>query len=129
MTHLPGHPFFQVLFPRRIVRIGFAPYLLPPKHLDSGCFHQPDWPAFAFAVKDHSREYPGALAPVVEVFLLDPLPTLFGMTPPAPPPELPEDAVVHFREDAFTHCKTVVHGPALDLLIQTPDHLARRHAP
>ena len=37
--------------------------------------------------------------------------------------------MVHGREDAFAHGKTVVHRPALDLLIQAPDHVANRHAP
>src|SRR5271157_3298460 len=40
VAHLPGHPLLQVQFPRRIVRVGCTPNLLPPEYLDPGCFHQ-----------------------------------------------------------------------------------------
>src|SRR5215469_13955847 len=78
---------------------------------------------------DYSREDPGTVAHSPEVSLLDPPPALLTVTLAAPPPEYPEDAVVHRRENALTRRKTMVHRPAFDLLIQTPDHVTRRHAP
>src|SRR5262249_46658280 len=83
-TQLPGPPCFQVRFPRRVVRIGFTPYLPPPSCPDTGRLHQPDRPALALAVTDHSGEYPGAVARGLEVFLLDPLPTLTAVPFPTP---------------------------------------------
>src|SRR5215831_9594571 len=103
MAHLPGHPFFQVQFPRRIVRLGYAPNLLPAKDPDARCFHQPDRPGFAFLVADHSGEYPVAVARTLEVFLPDPSPGLLSVPLLAPPPEFPEDAIVHPHEDATAH--------------------------
>ena len=51
------------------------------------------------------------------------------MAPMAPSFQLPEDSVVHGREGAFARDITMVHGPAFDLLVQTPDQVSRRHAP
>src|SRR4051812_34722967 len=111
MAQLPGHPFLQVRFPRRIVRVGFTPNLQPPKYLDPGCLHQPDRPAFALAVTGHPGEHPVAVARALEVFRLDPPPALAPVALPAPAPEFPEDSVVHSHEGAVTHGKTVVHRP------------------
>src|SRR5262249_49825402 len=110
-------------------RVGVTANLLPAKDLDPGRLYQPDWPGFAFAVTHQSREHPVAVARALEVSLPDPLPAFLSVTLPAPPPEFPLDSVVHRPEDATAHGKTVVHGPALNLLIQTPDHVADRHAP
>src|SRR5437879_6055832 len=112
MAQLPGHPTLQVWFPRRIIRVRFTPNLQPPEYLHSGCFHQTDWQRLAFAVSDHPGEHPVAVARTLEVFPPDPPPAFLSMTLPAPPPEFPEDSVVHCREDACAHCKTVVHRPA-----------------
>src|SRR4051812_39122805 len=101
MTHLPGSPSLQIRFPRRIIRVGFATNLLPPQHLDCGRFHQPDRPWFAVVVADYSSEHPVVLALTLEVLLPDPLPALLRVAVTAPPPELPEDSVVHCRKDAF----------------------------
>src|SRR5947209_7498324 len=59
----------------------------------------------------------------LEVFLLDPLPAFVGVASPTPPPQQPIDAVVHAGEGALTRGTSVVHRPALDLLIQTLDEL------
>src|SRR5262249_11297576 len=116
MAHLPGQPFLQVRFPRRIVRVGVTPDLPPPQHPDPGRRHQPDRPGLAVAVAQDAGEGPGPMALPLEVTLLDPPPALAPVTLPAPAPELPEDPVVHGREGAATHREAVVHGPALDLL-------------
>ena len=36
--------------------------------------------------------------------------------------------MIHVRKGAFARRITVIHGPALDLLIQTPDHFSCRQA-
>src|SRR5262249_4689158 len=128
VAHLPAHPLLQVRFPRRIVRVGPPQYLLPPHDLDLARLHQPNRPSLALAVSDHPGENPLTASLALEVFLLDPPPALAAVALVVPPLEFPEDPVVHRREDAFAHSKTVVHGPALDLLIQTPDQVSRRHA-
>src|SRR5262249_34729974 len=128
-AELPGHPFFQVQFPRRILRVSLTPNLLPTQHLDPGRLHEPDRPGFACAVAGHAGEYPVAIVRALEVFLPDPLPALAPVPFPTPAPEFPEDAIVHRCKDATAHGKTVVQGPALDLLIQALDHVACRPAP
>ena len=50
------------------------------------------------------------------------------MSLPTPVPDQPEDPSIHFGKGAFARCMTVVHRPALDLLIQAPDQVARRLA-
>ena len=45
---ISSQPFFQVQFPRRIVRVGFAPDLHLPDDLHLRRFHQLDRPALAF---------------------------------------------------------------------------------
>src|SRR5262249_8505482 len=129
VAQLPGRPFLQVQFPRRVVRVGATPNLHPPERLDPGRFHQPDRPSLALAVSDHPGERPSVVALPLEVFPPDPPPALAAVALPAPPPELPVDSVVHGREGATTHRESVVHRPALDLLIQAPDHVASRQAP
>ena len=45
-----------------------------------------------------------------------------------PVPQHAKDTSIHFRKSAFAGRVTVIHGPTLDLLIQTVDHYSRRHA-
>jgi hypothetical protein len=35
-----------------------------------------------------------------------------------------EDPVIHVRKGAFARRITVIHGPAFDLLVQTPDQFS-----
>ena len=127
MVQLPGQSLFQVQFPLRIVGIGCTANLHPPQDLDSRCVHELDGPSLACAITDCAREHPVSVAHLLEVFLLDPLPTLLSMASVTPSFQLPEDSAVHGRKDAFTHGITMVHGPAFDLLVQTPDQVSRRH--
>src|SRR5262249_11721397 len=121
-------PLLQVEFPRRIVGVGCTPNLLPPQDLHPRRLHQSDRVRRALAITDRAREHPVAVALVLEVSPLDPLPTLPGMASPTPSHQLPESSVVQGGEGAFTDGIAMVHGPALDLLIQAPDQVARRHA-
>src|SRR5215469_16835175 len=63
-----------------------------------------------------------------EVGRPDPSPALPRVSSPAPPPHHLEDPAIHGRKGALARRITVVHGPALDLLVQAPDHLSRRQA-
>src|SRR5262245_61912958 len=63
-----------------------------------------------------------------EVLPPDPLLTLVLVPSPAPPPHHPEDPVIHVREGALARRITVVHRPALDLLIQALDQFSGRQA-
>ena len=120
---------FQVQFPLRIVGVGCTPDLHPPQDLAPPLLSSTGSArALPCAVTDHAREHPVPAAVSLEVFLLDPLPALLAMASSTPSHQLPEDPVIHCLEGAFTHRITVIHGPALDLLIQTPDHVSRRHA-
>src|SRR4051794_19606093 len=128
MGQLPGRPTLQREFPFRIVGVGRTPNLPPPQDLDPRRLHQPDRSRRARAVTDRARERPVPVALSPEVSLLDPLPALLGMASATPPHQLPEDPIVYCTEDALAHGISVVHGPALDLLIQAPDQVSRRHA-
>ena len=64
----------------------------------------------------------------MEVFLLDPGKALVRMPMTAPVPYHTKDTLIHFGKSAFAGRVTVIHGPTLDLLIQTVDHYSRRHA-
>ena len=125
---LPGQPLFQIQFPLRVVGVGCTPNLHPPQDFDPCCVHQLNWPSLALAITDHAREHPVPAADSLEVFLLDPFPALFAMASTTPSHQLPEDSVIHCLKGAFTHRMAMIHGPAFDLLIQTPDHVSRRHA-
>jgi hypothetical protein len=59
---------------------------------------------------------------------LDPVPALLPVPSPAPVPHHLEDPVIHVRNGAFARRITVVHGPALDLLVQALDQFSRRLA-
>src|SRR5262249_17462409 len=118
----------QVEFPLRIVGVGCTPDLHPPLDLDPGRLHQPDRSRRTGAVTDQPREHPVPAVFVLEVSPPDPPPALLGVASATPPPQLPEDLVVHRAEDALTDGITVVHRPTLDLLIQAPDQVARRLA-
>src|SRR5262249_46095463 len=67
------------------------------------------------------------LRPVV--FLREPLPGLARVPAAAPVPESAEDPPTHAVEGVFTRGMTMVHRPALDLLVQTMNQLACRPAP
>jgi hypothetical protein len=95
-------------------------------HLRRG--HQLDRPALAFGVPQRAGKDPVAVTVAQEVFLLDPLPALLRVPSPAPPPHFLEDPVIDIRKGAFARCITVIHGPAFDLLIQTPDQFSCRLA-
>src|SRR5208337_4209357 len=95
---------------------------------DPCCVHQLNWPSLALAITDHAREHPVPAADSLEVFLLDPFPALLAMASTTPSHQLPEDSVIHCLEGALTHRMAMIHGPAFDLLIQTPDQVSRRHA-
>src|SRR5205814_681835 len=90
--------------------------------------HQPDRPGLSLAIEQQSREYPILVLHLREVFLLDPVRGLFPVTPATPAPHHAEDTRIHIREGALARRKAVVHGPTLDLLIQSPEQLSRRHA-
>src|SRR5271165_3514705 len=92
------------------------------------CFHQLNRPALAFLVSQHAGEDPVAVTVLLEVFLLDPLPALFPVSSPAPAPHHLEDPMIHIRKGALARRITVIHGPALDLLVQTLDHCSCRQA-
>src|SRR5208337_4066791 len=55
-------------------------------------------------------------------------PTLLRVPSPAPAPHHLEDPVIHILKGAFARRITVIHGPALDLLVQTLDHCSCRQA-
>ena len=128
VAELPGQPLFQVEFPFRVVGVGGTPNLHPPQDLNSRCAHELDGPDLVRAVTDRAREHPVSVALLLEVFLLDPLPTLPRVASMTPSHQLPEDPVVHGREGALARDMTVVHGPAFDLLVQTLDHFTGRLA-
>ena len=56
------------------------------------------------------------------------VPVLLRVPSSAPVPYHLEDPVIYVRKGAFARRITVVHGPALDLLVQTLDQLSGRHA-
>src|SRR5258707_4024361 len=119
LGQLPSPPCFQVQFPLRIVGIDGAADLHVTDDLHLRCGHQLNGPALAFWVKQRAGKDPVAVSVSQEVFLLDPLPALLWVPSPAPPPHHSEDPVVHIRKGVFARCITVIHGPALYLLIQT----------
>ena len=84
--------------------------------------------SLAFLVSQHAGEDPVAMFIAREVSLPDPLPALPRMSSPTPSPHHLEDPVIHAPKGAFTRRVTVVHGPAFDLLVQTPDQFSRRQA-
>src|SRR5262249_1215715 len=118
LFQLPGHPCFQVQFPRRIVGVGFAPYLHMGDDAHLGGFHQLNRPALTFPVAQRCREHPILLAHALEVFLLDPRPTLLTVPSSTPMPHHAKDASIHLREGALARRMAMIHGPTLDLLIQ-----------
>ena len=128
LLQFPYHSCFQIQFPLWIVGIDFAPYLHLADDPHFACFHQHDWPGFPPAIASCPREYPILVPYSWEVFLLDPLEALLPMSFPTPAPRHLKDSVIHFLKDAFTHGMTMIHGPSLDLLIQTIDHVSCRHA-
>ena len=95
LGQLPVPPCFQVQFPLRIVRVDGAADLDVTNDLHLRCGHQLNGPAFAFLVQQHTGEDPEAVTFWAEVFLLDPLPALLRVPPPAPPPHHLEDYFVN----------------------------------
>src|SRR4051812_38757512 len=128
LGQLPTPPCFQVWLPLRIVRIDGAPDLHVTNDLHLGCCHQLDRPALAFLIQQLTGEDPVTSTFTPEVVLLDPLPALVRVPSPAPTPHHLEDPVIDVREGALARRITVIHGPALDLLVQTLDHFSCRQA-
>src|SRR5208337_874286 len=93
-----------------------------------GCCHQLDRPTLAFLVPQRTGEDPVAMTVVREIVLLEPFPALLRVPSPAPVPQHLEDPVIHVHKGAFARRITVIHGPALDLLVQTLDHYSCRQA-
>ena len=86
------------------------------------------WPALAFGIEQFPGEDRVAMTVSLEVGHLDPLPTLLPVPSPAPPPHHSRDPVIDVVEGALARRVTVVHGPALDLLVQAQDHFPGRLA-
>src|SRR3954447_1140708 len=128
LGQLPTPPCLQVQFPLRIIGVYGAPDLHITNDPHLGCFHQLDRPALAFLVQQPTGEDPVAMTVTPEVFLLDPLPALVRVPSPAPAPHHREDPVIDVRKGAFARRITVIHGPALDLLVQTLDQFSYRQA-
>ena len=128
LGQLPTPPCFQVQFPLRIVGIDGAADLHITKDLHLRHGHQWDRPTLAFLIQQRAGEDPVAVTISREVVLLDPLPALGGVPSPTPPPLLLEDPVIPIAKGAVARGITVIHGPAFDLLIQTPDQLSCRQA-
>src|SRR5215472_11222011 len=63
-----------------------------------------------------------------EVGRPDPSPALPRVSSPAPAPHHLEDPAIHGRKGALARCITVIHGPALDLLVQALDQFSGRQA-
>src|SRR3954466_2018449 len=126
LGQLPTPPCFQVQFPLRIVGIDGAPDLHVANDPHRGCIHQLDRPILAFRALQLTGEDRVAVTVSLEVGLLDPLPTLLPVPSPAPPPHHSGDPVIDVVEGAFARRIAVIHGPTLDLLIQTLDHDACR---
>src|SRR4051812_43677353 len=93
-----------------------------------GCIHQLDRPTLAFRTLQLTGEDRVAVTVSLEVGLPDPLPTLLPMPSPAPAPHHSRDPVIDVVEGALARRITVIHGPALDLLIQAPDQSSCRQA-
>jgi len=128
LGQLPTQPCLQVQFPPRIVGIDGAADLHIANDLHLGCCHQLDRPALAFLVPQRTGEDPVALSVVREIVLLEPFPALLRVPSPTPAPHHLEDPVIHVHKGAFARRITVIHGPALDLLVQTLDHCSCRQA-
>jgi hypothetical protein len=128
LGQLPAQPCFQVRFPPPIVAIDAAANLHLTNDPHLRCRHRLNRPALAFLVSQRAGEDPVAVTLSLEVFLLDPLPALVPMPSPAPAPRHWEDPMIHVRNGALARRITVIHGPALDLLIQTPDQFSCRQA-
>src|SRR5215471_18897643 len=128
LGQLPTPPCLQVQFPLLIVGIDVAPDLHITNDPDLGRGHQLDRPALAFLVPQRTGEDPVAMTLGPEVGRPDPSPALVRVPAPAPPPHHLEDPAIHGRKGALARRITVIHGPALDLLVQAPDHLSGRQA-
>src|SRR5262249_724411 len=118
LGQLPTQPCFQVPFPLRIVGIDSAPDLHVTNDLHRRLRHQLDRPALALVVTQHAGQDPVAVTISLEVLPPDPLPTLVRVPSPAPSPHHLEDPMIHVRKGALARRITVIHGPALDLLVQ-----------
>src|SRR5215204_1506554 len=64
-----------------------------------------------------------------EVFLPDPAPGFGRMPATAPALDATEDLLIHQGKGAFARGMAVIHRPALDMLVQSMDHLPCRPAP
>src|SRR6266540_357390 len=126
LGQLPTPPCFQVQFPLRIVGIDDAPDLHVANDPYLGCFHQLDRPALAFRIPQPTGKDRVAITVAREIVRLDPLPAFLPVPSPAPAPHHSGDPVIDVLEGALARRVTVVHGPALDLLIQSLDHFSCR---
>src|SRR6185437_11814526 len=92
-------------------------HITPNRHRSR--FHQMDRPRLAFAIQQRPGEDPMASTNLLEVFLLEPRPTLTPVTATTPMPDHTEDTSIHLGKGALAHRPTMVHRPAFDLLVQT----------
>src|SRR5262245_11420883 len=128
LGQLPTPPCLQVQFPLRIVGIDVAADLHITNDLHLGRGPQLDRPALASLVPQRTGEDPVAMTVGAERGRPEPSPALLLVPSPAPPPHHLEDPAIHGRKGALARRLTVVHGPALDLLVPAPDHLSGRQA-
>ena len=107
--HVDIEPFFKVLFPAWVIRIGLVENFVVPFDFDTTCTEKFYFSDPLFIYKS-SEEYPVSVAAGFEVFLLDPSLSLGGMSSFCPSPQCLEDCIAYLVEGfAAHHVPVIVH--------------------